>query len=161
MEEKKTVFDYLGQVLTLFGFSMMLMNLFCMLFGDAAKEVSSMFDLGNEGISTATACQFFCISALISALRYLFFTDILFRNMPIWLRTLCMLISVVFVCVTFVVAFGWFPVTMWQPWAMFAVCFVVSFIGSCAVVVIKERMENKRMEEALQRLKEKKEDKKQ
>ena len=33
MEKKKTVFDYLAQVLIVFGFTMLVMNIFCLAFG--------------------------------------------------------------------------------------------------------------------------------
>lgn len=157
MEEKKSVFDYLGEILTVFGFTMLAMNIFCAVFGSSAKEFSTMFALGNEGLPVTIAFQFFCISVLIVGIRFVFFSDTLLKNMPIWLRTLCMLVSVIVLITVFVIAFGWFPVMMWQPWVMFIICFSISFLGSYAVMLIKERVENKRMAEALQRLKEKEE----
>lgn len=157
MEEKKTVFDYLGEVLTIFGFTMLTINIFCVVFGESAQEFSAMFALGNKGIPVTIAFQFFCVSVLIVGIRFVFFTDTLLKNMPIWLRTLCMLTSLILLIAAFVIAFGWFPVTMWKPWVMFVICFGLSFLGSYAVMLIKERVENKRMEEALQRLKEKEE----
>lgn len=65
-----------------------------------------------------------------------------------------MLTAAVIIIAVFIIVFHWFPVNMWQPWAMFFICFGISFLGSYLVMVIKERVENKRMEEALQRLKE-------
>ena len=65
MEERKTIFDYLGQVFTIYGISIALMCVFCVLFGDGAKDFSSLFALGKEGLSTATMAQFLVISVCI------------------------------------------------------------------------------------------------
>lgn len=155
MEKKKTVFDYLAQVFTIFGFAMLVMNVFCLVFGDSAKEFSTMYELGSQGIPVNIAFQFFCISILIVSVRFVFFTDSIIKKMPIWLRTICMLAAIVVIIAVFVIVFYWFPTDMWQPWAMFFVCFGLSFLGSYFVMRIKENTENKKMEEALRRLKEK------
>lgn len=155
MDEKKTIFDYLGQIITIFGFAMLVIHLFCLFFGDSAKDFSSIFALGSRGISTETAFQFFLISVLITGLRLLFFTDLLIKKMSVWLRTVCMLGSGVLLTAAFILAFHWFPADMWQAWAMFFVCFGISFLGSCFITTLREKLENRRMEEALRRLKEK------
>lgn len=150
----------MAQVLIVFGFAMLTMNIFCLAFGNSAKGFSSMFALGNQGVPVKIAFQFLCISALITGVRLIFFTDIFIKKMPISLRTICMLTSVVIIIVIFVIAFHWFPANMWQPWAMFFICFGISFLGSYFVMIIREKVENERMEEALWRLKEKEEKKK-
>lgn len=155
MNEKKTIFDYLAQVMIVYGFAVFVMNLFCLVFGNSAKDFSSMFALGNRGLPVETAFQFLLVSALIIGLRIIFFTDMLIKKMPIWLRTICMLVSVVIIIAAFIIVFHWFPVDMWQPWAMFFICFGISFLGSYFIMAIKEKAENRQMEEALRRLKEK------
>lgn len=154
MEEKRTLLDYLAQVLTIFGFAMAVMNFFCLILGDTAVGVSALFALGSRGLPAEICFQFLGVSALLVGARFLFFTDVLIRKMPIWLRTVCLLTVVVAVIAAFVAVFGWFPVDKWQPWAMFFVCFGISFAGSYFVMAVKEKGENRRMEEALQRLKE-------
>lgn len=155
MEEKKTIFDYLAQVMIAFGFSMMVMNVFCLIFGNSAKEFSALFELGNQGIPARIVFEFLCLSALITGVRYVFFTDILIKKMPVWARTVCMLVSVVIIIAFFIIVFNWFPTNQWQPWAMFLLCFGISFMGSYLVMTIKEKAENRKMKEALERLKEK------
>ena len=157
MEEKRTVFDYLAQVFIVFGFAMLVLNIFCLVFGDSAKGFSAMFELGNQGIPAKIVFQFLCISFLLTGVRFIFFTDIIIKKMPIWLRTICMLIIIVIIVAAFIIAFHWFPVDMWQPWVMFFICFGISFFGSYFVMIIKEKTENKQMNEALQRLKEREE----
>ena len=65
-----------------------------------------------------------------------------------------MLTVIVMIIAAFVIAFDWFPVNMWQPWAMFFICFILSFLGSYLVMIVRAKVENDRMDEALQRLKE-------
>ena len=155
MEEKKTIFDYLAQVMIIFGFTMLVINIFCLVIGNAAKDVSAIFELGNQGITVGITFQFFCISVLITGVRFVFFTDVIIQKMPIWLRTIFMLGFIVIIIAVFIIIFNWFPVSMWQPWVMFFVCFGLSFLGSFLVITVKEKVENKHMEEALRRLKEK------
>lgn len=157
MDEKRSVFNYLTHVLVIFGFTMFIMNIFCIVFGNSAKGFSAMFELGNKGIPANVSFQFLCISVLIAGIRFVFFTDIFIKEMPVWLRTVCMLAAIIIIISVFIILFNWFPVNMWQPWAMFFICFGISFIVSYFVMVIKEKSENRQMEEALQRLKEKEE----
>lgn len=157
MDEKRTIFDYLGQVLTVFGFAILVLNVFCLIFGNSAKDSSSIFSLGGQGISVTTVFQFLVVSVLVVGLRFLFFTDVVIRKMPLWVRTVCMLTTVVGVMAVFAAAFRWFPIHWWQPWAMFFICFGISFLGSCFVMRAKEKAENRQMEEALKRLKEREE----
>ena len=42
---------------------------------------------------------------------------------------------------------------MWQPWVMFLLCFGVCFTISTVLSVAKEKAETRKMEEALERLK--------
>lgn len=154
MEEKKTIFDYLTQILVIFGFSMLVLNIFCLAFGDSAKEISAMFKLGSDGVPLEVAAQFLVISVLITGARMLFFTDSVIKRMSLPARTAGMLITVIIIIAVFISVFRWFPVAMWQPWAMFLVCFGLSFLGSYLVMRVKEKTENQRLEEALRRLKE-------
>ena len=41
MEEKRSILDYLAQVLLIFGFAMVMINLFCLAFGASAEEFSA------------------------------------------------------------------------------------------------------------------------
>lgn len=154
MEKKRTIFDYMGQVFMIFGITMVVLNIFCILFGESAKDYSQMFSLGNQGLSVQTALQFFLVSICITTLRFLFFTDLLLKRMSILWRTVLMVLAVVIVIGVFIVVCGWFPVNMWMPWLLFFLSFGISFGISMAVTIWKERIENRKMAEALERLKE-------
>lgn len=154
MEERKTVFDYLAQVLMIFGFTLIILNLFCYLFGEDAKAYSTMFALGKEGIKTNTMMQYLLASAFTVLFRFLFFTDIVIKNWRVVTRTTCMIVSEILMIAVFVLVFGWFPVDMWQSWVLFLVCFGLCFAASVTVTITKERVENRKMEAALKKLKE-------
>lgn len=153
MEEKRGILDYLAQVLLIFGFAMVMINLFCLAFGASAKGFSTMFALGSEGIPVEVVFQFLAVSVLIVVLRFVFFTDTLIRSMAIWLRTICMLTGIVGIIAVFIITFHWFPVRMWQPWGMFLICFGISVLGSYFLMALKEKEENRQMKKALEQLK--------
>ncbi len=157
MEERKTVFDYLGQVMGIFGFSIFIMSVLCLFVGEEAQSVSTIYALGKEGISVETMMQFLGVSVCITGFRYLFFTDKVIKWMSVTMRTVGMLSATIVVIVLCTIMFGWFPIDQWQAWASFLLTFALCFAGSLAVTRLKEKSENRKMEEALRRIKEEKE----
>ncbi len=157
MEERKTIFDYIGQIFVIFGFSMIFLMILCYSFGTSAKGYSSIFELGAQGLTVSTMAQFLLTSTIIVLFRFIFFTDVLIKNLSITGRTIGMFISVIVMIVLFVWWFEWFPVNDLKPWIMFFVCFIVSTAGGVGISAIKEKMENKKMQEALERMKEREE----
>lgn len=153
MEERKTIFDYLGQIFMIFGITIAILNVLCALFGEDAKSVSDMFSLGNQGLSVPVMLQFLGVSAVIVTLRFLFFTDVIIKNMSVIARMIWMVVLVLFMISAFIIIFKWFPADMWQPWVMFFLCFGVCFGISMLLTVAKEKEETRKMEEALERLK--------
>lgn len=153
MEERKHILDYGAQVLMIWGFAMLCMLLFICLFGEAGKEISNLFTLGREGISVAVMLEFLLLSIVIVGLRYFFFTDRFLKKPTVMIRTFGMIFSILIVISGFIFLFGWFPVTMWQPWVMFFLCFLICFIGSMLVSTWKNSQENKKLEAGLARLK--------
>lgn len=157
MENRKTIFDYLGQVMIVFGFSTVVLNLFCLLIGEDAQSISAIYSLGKEGISVTTSLQFLGVSVCITGFRFVFFTDGFFRQMSVVMRTVCMFVSIILLIAVCAVLFDWFPVDMWQPWAAFLLTFAACSAASLFLMVLKEKAENRKMEEALNRIKEKQE----
>lgn len=158
MEEKKTIFDFGSQVFCTFGFSILAMAVFCILVGDEAKEISSLFALGDEGLSIHVIWQFFAVNVLIAGFRFLFFSERFIRGMSTIKRTLCMLGSVVLTVAFFVYFCGWFTFDVWQAWFSFFISFGLCFVISLFLMRWKEKLENRKMEEGLKRAKEKLED---
>lgn len=153
MEERKTIFDYLMQVMVIFGFSMMAMMCFTMLFGESAKEISALFSLGDKGLSVEIMAQFLGLSAIVVLLQYLFFTDRLIKKMSEVMRCICMVILILLIMSLFIIIFQWFPVDMWQPWVLFILCFIICFAVSTFLAILKTKLENKRLEQGLENMK--------
>ena len=154
MEKEKTIFDYISQVFVIFGATVLILNVFCMLFGKDAKEVSALFSLGNQGLSVATMLQFLAMSVFITVWRFLFFTDKVIKNLSLSLRTAGMFTAVVLTIIVFVLLFSWFPLGDWKAWLGFAVSFVISVAISLGLSTLKEKTEEEKMAKALDRFKE-------
>lgn len=153
MKNKSSIIGFLEETFMIFGFTITVVNLFCLLFGEGARGFSTMFSLGSDGLSVRTAFDFLLLSAIIAALREIFFTGRFIKEMSMTLRTVCMFSLIILVMVGFVALRGWFPIDNALAWVMFAVCFIVSVLISAAVSSAKEKSENRKMSEALERFK--------
>ena len=153
MKRNETVFDFLAQILMIFGFCILCMSLFTILFGEDAQAFSSLFSLGNQGLAITTILQFLLTSAIITTLRFVFFTDGLIKKFSITARIICMFTLILVMMAAFILLFDWFPVKEWKAWVMFLGCFVISAGVSAVISGVKENLENRLMSEALERLK--------
>ena len=154
MDKRFTVFGFLAQVFMIYGITTGLLNIFCMIFGNEAEGYSTIFSLATEGVSVATSLQFLLAVTIVIILRVVLMTDMLIKNMPLGSRIAAMFMSVFAVIIAFVFLFGWFPATDPLAWIMFIVCFAVSCAVSVIISTIAERQENRKLDEALKRIKE-------
>ncbi len=154
MDKKNGLLDYLSQVFMNFGITVVILNVFCMIFGEEAQTVSTLFQLGGDGLAISTMMQFLLTIALIDGLRVVLMTDLLIKKMPLAARIVAMFTSVFGITVAGVILFGWFPVEDVMAWVMFVGCFVVSCAISTGISIIAEKQENKKFEDALKRFKE-------
>ena len=160
MEKDKTIFDFLANSFCIYGITMAMLIIFALLFGESAKEISSLFGLGNKGIPLEVMAEFLLTSFLVTSMQYLFFSEKLFRHMSEHKRAVCMLVSILSIIGFAIWGFGWFPIDMWQPWVCFFLSFFISVVVSIGVMSLKTKIENRKLEEGLERMKEKwKEDK--
>ena len=75
--KKNTVFDFLTHIMVVWGISIMFLSIFVFLFGESAKELSSLYSLGKAAISIGTLMQFLLLATVVTALRWLFLSDML------------------------------------------------------------------------------------
>ena len=80
MIRKNTVFDFLESVFVIFGITVLSLCVFVTMFGNEAKEISDIFSLGNDGVSIATLIQFFGMSFLVCAIRFICFTNLIIKT---------------------------------------------------------------------------------
>lgn len=153
MEERKHMIAYVGQAFMIFGITMAVLAAICTAVGDGAKGFSSMYAFGSGAIPVWTVFQFLLSSICITALRVLFFTDILIKKMSVAKRTVSMVALVIVLIGVFAAVFGWFPVDDPKCWAACLISFAICFAVSAVFSVIKERAENKRLAAGLQQLK--------
>lgn len=152
MLRKNTVFDFMIHVMVIYGISVLCICLFTVLFGNDAKEISTIFALGENGIPIPTLIQFLFMAFLITALKWLFFTDKLIKNRSIAVRSIWMFTSVIFMVGVFAALFHWFPINMVRPWVMCFISFIICTTVSVIICNLKEKSENKKLQEALERL---------
>lgn len=153
MIKKDTIFDFMTNVMMIFGVSVMCLLLFTFIFGEDAKAVSTIFALGNKGIALQTLLQFFVSSFLITVLEWMFFTDKIFKKMSLTVRFILTFFSIVILIAVFATIFRWFPVNMVLPWVMFLICFAVCATVSVVLSVLKEKRDNAKLQNALELLK--------
>lgn len=153
MEKKYTIFDFFGQVFFIFGVTVTCLGLFVLVFGEDAKDISSIFALGSKGLSIATLGQYFLMSVFLISIRFLLFTDYIIKGWSIRKRTISMFVIIVIMIGVFAHLFGWFPVGQLLPWVMFLVCFFLCAVASVMLSSQKERRENERLQEALEKMK--------
>lgn len=154
MDKKPTIFDYLSQIFMIFGITILLLNIFCLIFGETAKEFSAIFTLGREGLSVKTMLQFLLAIAITITFRSIFMADMIIKKMPLLARIIALFAAAFLNIMVFIIVCGWFPVNNLLAWIMFLISFAVSCTASTLVSILWERTENKRLAEALEKLKE-------
>lgn len=154
MEEKKNIFNFIGEAFCTFAVSVIILMVTAAVTGDEAQEISTLFSLGSRGLPLSALVQFFGVALVTTGLRYLFTMDRIVKRVPPLLRILLLCVSVIIFVIVFTNIFGWFPTDMWEPWIAFGVCFLLCFSGGTLMMVIKTRFENRQMAEGLKRLKE-------
>ena len=123
--------------------------LFCMLIGEDTAGYSTLFIMGDSGLSTATLAQLLLLAVLITVAQVIFLTDRLIVTMAMPLRNVLFFLSILAVIVILIMAFGWFPLNDAKAWAGFLISFVLSMLISVMVTRLKECAENAKMQEAL------------
>jgi len=154
MEDRKTIFNYLGEVLIIFAITIISTLVFAKFFGEAAKEISTMYQLGSEGLAGETMIQLLGISAIIIGLKYLLTESRLTAKIALFIRIAMMLAAIAGAVAFFAWLFDWFPINMWKPWISFFVTFIVYFAVSYWAMWVKTGLENKKLEQALKKYQE-------
>ena len=153
MENRPTILKFLQRVFVIYGITTLILNIFTLIFGDAAKEMSTIFSFGNEALGVKTAMQFLLAVVILVLIETLFTTDILIKKMKLPMRICLVFMSIFAVVSLFVAVFGWFPTDLALPWIMFIICFAISSAVSTIITAYSEKQENKKLDEALKRFK--------
>ncbi len=153
MENKPTILKYLSKVFMIYGITTVILNIFTLIFGDKAKEMSTIFSFGGNALGVKTSMEFLLATIILVSIENLFMTDAVIKKMKMPVRICLMFVSIFAVVTLFVAIFAWFPTDMALPWILFIICFAVCSAVSTLVSAISERQENKKLEDALKRYK--------
>lgn len=140
-------YGFMNQVFIIFSTGILFLTVIGGIMGDSAKQASTMFSLGSEGLSFSVILQFFAVAVLIAALKMLIYSEKYLKNMMTLWKTVIFLFSIIVIIICFVIAFGWFPVNSVEGWIGFFVSFGFCFVMSTVVMVIKTRLESRKYEE--------------
>lgn len=154
MEEKKTIFDYLSELFTIYGVMVALFIVFTLIVGSKASTVSTLFQLGKDGLAIATLLQLLGLALFIMVVRNVFLTDLCIKNMSLLIRNVLFFASALAAIVFCVICFGWFPTNSLISWICFFISFAVCTIVSTFLTRAAEKTENAKMAKALERFKE-------
>ena len=151
MEEKKTIFDYIGQLFATYGIIVAIFLIFGSCIGSLAKGHSSLFSLGKEGFAINTLFELLLLAVIITGTQIVFLTDKWIKNMSLVLRNVFFFGIIVIVMVVFSIVFGWFPVNEAKAWIGFFISFFICTVISITISKLEEKAENKKMEQALEK----------
>ncbi len=155
MSKKDFVVKFLNQMFLIFGITIMILSLFCLVIGEKAQHISTLFDMGYSGLSMETIFQILLTSFFITLINTIVFSDLLKLYISKTKRIiilLCFIFGIIFI---FTHLFKWFPTDILMNWLLFALCFVLSSIVSIYITFTAEKTDDKNMAIALKELKEK------
>ena len=153
MEDRKTIFNYISQMFSIYGVMIVIFVVINLIIGDNAGSVSTLFSLGKTGLSTATLLELFLLTLIVTAAQSIFLTDVVIKNMALIVRNILFFATILVAITVFASVFGWFPLTDPTAWIGFIVSFAVCAAVSAFLMRLEENAENKKMQEALNRLK--------
>ena len=153
MDDNKNIFDYIKQLFTSFGIVVLLFIVINLIIGNDAGSVSSLFALGAKGLSTATLLQLLFLVLIITVAQNIFLSDLVIKNMALVVRNILFFATIMAAITIFAVVFGWFPLNNIAAWIGFIVSFAACTVISSVLMRLEENAENKKMQDALNRLK--------
>ena len=153
MEMRRNIINIIERACTITGFTILVISVITYFVGEHGVGLSSLFELGNKGISLKIIAEYSVFALLISIMQFAFFTDYLIKKWSITLRVVVMIALQICMVGVFAFFFKWFPVDDLKCWGMFFICFFICFLISVVVSGWKETKENTKLEEGLKALK--------
>ncbi len=151
--KRNNIFSFLTETFVLFAVDILLLMLLAIFFGEGAKTISPIYRLGSQGLAIPTMLQFFLAAATVAALRALFYSDKIIKNMKaIWKATL-LVISIFIIHVIYIIVFRWFSFDNYYAWLLFLVFFLGGFVAGLLFMVIKTKLENRQYDKLLSQYK--------
>lgn len=154
MEQNKTIFNYIEQLFATYGIIVTIFIVFTSMVGENAKNISSLYRLGSQGLSLATLVQLLALACMITFAQVLFLTDQWIKSMNMILRNIMFFSTICVAIGVFAAIFVWFPINSIRAWVAFAISFTICTVISVFISKLQENAENKKMKQALDKFKE-------
>lgn len=155
MEYKKIgLTDFLNRMINAFGIVVLVTMIMGPIIGNDASEISTLFSLGDVGISFRTLYQGMLLSFVCTALSEVLTSDLIFKNMMILWKTVITFFVVGITAGLMSGLFGWFPMDNPKIWIMYVICFILCS-GISLALVYKSKREDELINSKLEELKKK------
>lgn len=148
-KESRNIFKFLAQVITTFGMTILIISVLTLLVGEEAKNISTIFQLGKQGIAQSTIWQFFLVAFINTSIGWIICNENILTKVPALAKQLLAIGSNGVIVILFVYLFEWFPIDMWQAWVGFIICFAGCTSTALIVSFLKLKIENQWFEENL------------
>ena len=151
-EENNEIFvgGYIPRCLVTYGVTILAVMITGRLFGEEAKNFSTMYQLGSQGLAYSTLLQLFASSAAMSLVFELKFI----KNMMFLWRAAIIITSITAIVILFAWMFAWFPMNDPYAWIGFLVSYGSCALLSTASVLISVKWKKKKYEKLLKAYKE-------
>ncbi len=153
---KKFLSDYITNVLRNLGLAALALSAFVSLFGEQAKDITPLAALGSAGITVRVMLQMLLANLIAVALARLFLSETVIKDMKPGLRVILATGSAFLTVLVCILAFGWIPLHEKGGIAgfiCFVCCFLICFVSRAVLFLRREKQENQRLADALDRYK--------
>lgn len=155
MEKKENiVFRFLNQVLIIFSVDVLVLMILVALVGEDAQNMSTIYQLGNKGLASATLAQFLLSSVTLALLRNLFLIGKLFEKLSTLMRTILMVICILLIHILYIILFGWFSLDNHVAWISFLALFAGGFTLGLLLKLLKVKLDNRQYDKLLSQYRE-------
>ena len=151
---KNSIIKIGNQALAIFAILIIVISALSSFLGQEAAQYSTLFALGGNGLSINTIWELGLFSLVVSLLRSLMYSNRIFKNITMTMRTVMILVIMIVAATVFVILFGWFSLNDAKAWVSYAVSLLLSIAASTVISAISENKINKEMQIALEQLQE-------
>jgi len=149
---KKTIIQFIESLLKIFAVIILIFTISTTLLGVEVSKFSNLFLLGNDGLAIKTIFQFFVFAFLICFSRFLFQTDMIFKNAGLILRHIFFFLSTILIFIVLAQIFSWIPNKPFY-WLLVLASYSVCTIISIFVTNLFAKKENEKLNDALAKMK--------
>ena len=132
---------------TIFTFSILSMTIAARIvtrFSPEVKNLSTLFTLGEAGLSFNTILQIAGFSLLLDFFMVLIFSEIFIKNMRFLRRTVHFSYVSLLTLSVFSLVFKWFPANDPLAWLGFILSTIICFAASIGLTLLKLKLEGKK-----------------